>query len=101
MIKVTVLYLHPDNADAFEKYYFESHLPLVEKVEAIVRSEFTKFLPNPDGSAAAYYRMAELYFAGPAEMQQALGSEEGKAMAADLPNFASGGATIIFGQVEN
>ncbi len=59
------------------------------------------FLPNPDGSAAAWYRMAELYFEGTAEMQQALGSPEGKAMASDLSNFASGGATIIFGQVEN
>jgi len=101
MIKATVLYGHPANAEAFEKYYSGSHLPLVAKVQGIVKTEWTKFLPNPDGSAAAYYRMAELYFAGPAEMQQTLGSPEGKAMAADLSNFASGGVTIILGQVEN
>ena len=58
------------------------------------------FLPNPDGSAPAYYRMAELYFENPTEMQQALNSPEGKAMAADLSNFATGGVTIIFGSVE-
>ncbi len=45
--------------------------------------------------------MAELYFEGPEEMQQALSSHEGKAMAADLGNFASGGVTIIMGAVEN
>ena len=101
MIKATVLYGHPANADAFEKYYNESHLPLVAKARGIVKFEWTKFLPNPDGSAAAYYRMAELYFAGPAEMRQTLGSPEEKAMAADISNFASGGVTIIFGQVEN
>jgi uncharacterized protein (TIGR02118 family) len=101
MIKATVLYGHPANAEAFEKYYSGSHLPLVAKVQGIVKKEWTKFLPNPDGSAAAYYRMAELYFAGPGEMQQTLRSPEGKAMAADLANFASGGVTIIFGQVEN
>lgn len=101
MIKATVLYGHPANADAFEKYYKETHLQLVAKVRGIVKSEWTKFLPNPDGSSADYYRMAELYFARLAEMQQTLGSPEGNAMAADLSNFASGGVTIIFGQVEN
>lgn len=100
MIKGTVLYGHPKDADAFEKYYGETHLPLVSKTSGIVKTEYTKFLPNPDGSAPAYYRMAELYFESPADMQQALSSPEGKAMAADLNNFATGGVTIIFGLVE-
>ncbi len=101
MIKATVLYGHPSSPEAFEKYYAESHSPLVGKVQGIVKAELTKFLPNADGTAAAYYRMAELYFAGAAEMQQAMGSPEGQALAADLPNFASGGATVIMGVVEN
>ena len=101
MIKATVLYGHPTSPETFEKYYAESHAPLVGKVQGIVKAELTKFLPNPDGTAAAYYRMAELYFAGPAEMQQAMGSPEGQALAADLPNFATGGATVIMGIVEN
>src|SRR5688572_18570274 len=101
MIKVTVLYNQPKDADAFEKYYSESHLPLVPNAPNILKTEFTKFLPNPDGSAPVYYRMAELYLAGPGEMQQALSSPEGKAMAADLANFATGGATILFGDVDN
>ncbi|MEP7376431.1 MAG: EthD family reductase [Chitinophagaceae bacterium] len=101
MIKGTVLYGHPADAGAFEKYYAETHTPLVVKTQGIVKAEYTKFLPNPDGSAPAYYRMAELYFAGPAEMQQALGSPEGKVMVADLANFATGGVTILIGQVEN
>ena len=101
MIKVTVLYGHPTSPETFEKYYSETHLPLAGKTQGVVKSEFTKFLPNPDGTAAAYYRMAELYFTGPAEMQQAMGSPEGQAMAADLANFATGGVTILFGIVEN
>ena len=101
MIKATVLYGHPASTDSFEKYYAETHTPLVGKVQAIVKAELTKFLPNPDGTAAAYYRMAELYFAGPAELQQALGSPEGQTLAADMSNFATGGATVIIGVVEN
>ncbi|MEO7922822.1 MAG: EthD family reductase [Chitinophagaceae bacterium] len=101
MIKITVLYGHPTSPEAFEKYYAESHSSLVGKVQGIVKAELTKFLPNPDGTAAAFYRMAELYFAGPAEMQQAMGSPEGQTLAGDLPNFATGGATVIMGIVEN
>ena len=101
MIKVTVLYGHPTNAEAFEKYYAESHFEIVNKVLGIAKAEYTKFLPNPDGARAAYYRMAELYFAGPTEMQQAMASSEGQAMAADLSNFATGGVTILFGVAQN
>ena len=100
MIKATVLFGHPVNPDSFERYYFETHLPLVVKASGMVKTEYTKFLSNPDGTAAAYYRMAELYFPGPNEMQQTLGSPEGKAMADDLANFATGGVTIIVGVVE-
>lgn len=100
MIKGTVLYGHPKDANAFENHYIKTHLLLVSQTPGIIKAEYTKFLPNPDGSASAYYRMAELYFAGPAEMRQALNSPEGKAMAADLSNFATGGFTIILGDVE-
>lgn len=100
MIKATVLYGHPKDTDSFEKYYTETHLPLVSKTSGIAKAEYTKFLPNPDGSVPAYYRMAELYFESPAELQQALNSPDGKAMAADLSNFATGGVTIIFGTIE-
>ena len=100
MIKGTVLYGHPQDVDAFEHYYAATHLPLVATTQGILKSELTKFSPNTDGSAPAYYRMAELYFADEAEMQQALVSRQGKAMTADLANFATGGVTIIFGLVE-
>jgi uncharacterized protein (TIGR02118 family) len=100
MIKATVLYGHPQDATAFENYYNGPHLEIVQKTGGIIKAEYTKFLPNPDGSPSAFYRMAELSFAGPAEMQEAMNSPEGKTMAADLQNFATGGVTIMFGSVE-
>jgi uncharacterized protein (TIGR02118 family) len=101
MIKATVLYGHRIDADAFEKYYAETHLPIAAKMQGVIKMELTKFLPDPDGSQPPYYRMAELYFPGPAELQQTMGSPEGKAVTADLSNFATGGVTIIVGIVEN
>ena len=100
MIKATVLYGHPESPDAFEKYYEETHAKLVEKMAGIQKFEVTKFLSNPDGSNAAFYRMAELYFAGPAEMQQSFSAPEGQATAADLANFATGGVTMLFGELK-
>lgn len=100
MIKGTVLYGHPKDVTAFEGYYSSTHLPLVAKTKGIVKAEYTKFLPNPDGSTPAFYRMAELFFNSAAEMQQALATPEGQAMAADLSNFATGGVTIMFGIIE-
>lgn len=99
-MKATVLYGHPTDPESFEKYYAETHLPLVAKATGIAKLEYTKFLPNADGSAPAYYRMAELYFTGPNEMLQTMSSPEGQAMAADLSNFATGGVTILVGVVE-
>ena len=89
------------DADAFEKYYSETHLPLAAKTQGVLKAEFSKCLPNPDGLAAAFYRIVDLYFACPAEMQAALGSPERKAMAAHLQNFATGGVTILFSALDN
>lgn len=100
MIKVTVLYGHPIDIAVFETYYANIHLPLVAKTKEIKKSEFTTFLPNPNGSPPPYYRMAELYFVSPPELQQALASADGKAMAEDVANFASGGATVIVGTID-
>jgi len=100
MMKVTVLYGHPTSADQFEKYYKDTHLPLAAKMSGLARVEVTKFVAAPDGGKPAFYRMAELYFTTQAQMEQSLGSVEGQAAVADLPNFATGGVTIVIGSVE-
>lgn len=99
MNKVTVLYMHPQDADAFEKYYAETHMPLAIKIPNVDHAEFTKFVPGPDGSQPSFYRMAELYFASEELMMQALGSADGQAAATDIPKFATGGFQFIFGKI--
>ncbi len=99
MIKITVLYGHPTDAAAFEKYYAETHLPIVGKMSGFERAELTKFLDAPDGAEAEYYRMAEFWFANIDAMQASMGSPEGQATAADLANFATGGVKMLTGVV--
>ncbi|PKA83105.1 uncharacterized protein (TIGR02118 family) [Ulvibacter sp. MAR_2010_11] len=100
MLKLTVLYGHPVDATAFEKYYREKHMPLVDTMEGMARIELTKVLGTPDGQKAAYYRIAELYFTSLEQMQETMASAEGQATVNDLSNFATGGVTVMIGTVE-
>lgn len=99
MIKITVLYGQPTQPEIFEKYYAQTHLPLVADVQGIQRTELTVFAPAADGALPEYYRMAELYFDSQEQMDSVLNSDAGKVAVADIGNFASGGATVLVGQV--
>jgi uncharacterized protein (TIGR02118 family) len=60
---VTVIYNQPKDPAAFEKYYAETHLPLVvanQQEIGFEKAELTKFDSNLDGSAPRFYRQAEL-----------------------------------------
>ena len=99
MHKVIVLYKHPVDETAFEKYYSEIHLPLAAKIPDVDHAEFTKFSPGPDGSAPEFYRMAELYFVTEDLMKQSFETPGGKAAAADIPKFATGGFLFLVGTI--
>ena len=99
MFKLTVLYGHPSDPAAFEQYYAETHMPLAVKIPMLTRIEAAKAQPGPDGSAAPYYRIAELWFASLEQLQASMGSAEGRAAVADLGNFATGGTTVFTSEV--
>jgi uncharacterized protein (TIGR02118 family) len=100
MVKAMVLYGHPKSAEDFEKYYAGPHAVIAAKMPEVARLELTLFLPGPDGTKPPFYRMAELYYATPAQMHHSLGSPEGTAVIEDLPKFATGGFTLMTGSVE-
>lgn len=87
MITLTVLYGTPDDVEKFDKYYFETHIPLARAVPGLDDVRVTKFLPGADGSAPAYHLMAQLAFADADAMGAALSSEPGQALVADVPNL--------------
>jgi len=101
MIKLTVLYGVPTDADAFEEYYANTHMPLVHKIPGLGRIEKAKIVGTPDRSAPPYHRIFEFWFDSPEQMNQVMGSQEARAATADLKNFATGGATIVVSQVED
>jgi uncharacterized protein (TIGR02118 family) len=97
---VTVIYKTPKDTAAFEKYYSETHLPLVTSGKNEIgfqRAEFTKFQSNLDGAAPARYRQAELYFSSPDALKQGTATPAFKKVAGDLPKFATGGFDALIG----
>jgi uncharacterized protein (TIGR02118 family) len=98
MFKISVLYNNPENPSAFDAYYKEKHMPLVNQIEGLLNFELTRISSGPGGSPTDYYLLAELYFRDEEQMHESMGSPEGQATVDDLANFASAGVQIMVGQ---
>ena len=99
---VTVIYNQPKDASAFEAYYAATHLPLVVQGATAIgftRAELTRYSKNLDGSPAAVYRQAKLYFSNASALKTGTGTAEFKAVGDDLPKFADGGLTALVGHL--
>jgi len=99
-VKLTVLYGHPKSPEDFEKYYAETHMPLVTVVKGLRKYETSKVMPKKDGTAPAFYRMFEAWFDSPEHMAAVTSTPEWQKVGADLKNFASGGITSFVSRVE-
>jgi len=100
MIKITVLYGAPDDPEAFDAYYSEHHRPLVDKMPNLRRFEAAHVVATPDGSEPPYYLIAELWFDSAEELEAARATPEGRAPGDDVPNFATGGATVLIAAID-
>jgi uncharacterized protein (TIGR02118 family) len=72
----------------------ETLLPLVSKLPNLRASRYS-FDVKPLGPAKAPFCVFEAEFDNEAALMAALGSKEGKAVAGDVPNYASGGVTMM------
>ena len=95
MAQVLVLYNTPTDSAAFNCYYEQTHIPLANKIPGL-RSYVISSGPVQAPGGNAPHLVAVLTFDSMADLNAALASPEGQAAAADLSNFASGGATLLF-----
>jgi uncharacterized protein (TIGR02118 family) len=100
MVKLTVLYGPPSDPAAFEDHYANVHVPLAAKIPDVQRFEASRVIGTPDGSEPSYFRIAELWFESIAVLQASMSSSEGHAAAADIPTFATGGATLLVSEID-
>lgn len=100
MVKLIVLYNHPTDPAAFDKYYEETHIPIAAKIPNVKRFEAGKAIGTPSGNAPPYYYVAELYFDSVQELEASFASEDGQAAVRDTGVFATGGLTIFIADAQ-
>ncbi len=94
MHKLLVLYSAPKDPAHFKKYYEGVHLPLAAKMKG-VKAAHHSFDIKALGGPAPYFCVFEAEFESEAAMMAALQSKEGQAVAADVPNYATGGVIML------
>jgi uncharacterized protein (TIGR02118 family) len=96
MAQAVVLYKTPKNVDAFDRYYFATHVPLAKKLPGLKKYDVSKGTVVSPAGASGVHLVATLYFDSLDAIKSAFGSPEGQAAAGDLANFADGGADLYF-----
>lgn len=83
MVKFCVFYYgKPEDPEAFDKYYWTHHLPIIARWPHIKQIVVSKGQPDGD-----LYQVAELYFDSRLDMEAALRSPERAAAAEDAKKF--------------
>lgn len=101
MVKATILFGRPRDEAAFQKYFEEVHLPAGARVPGLKRIETgrldtvfsSELKPN-------LYWAVDLWFETQQDLEKALQTPEAHEAIAELPNFATGGVTVVTSVVE-
>ena len=94
MARLVVMYRTPKAPAAFDRYYFETHVPIAKKIPGLRGYEVTVGPILVMEGESPYHLVANLRFDTVAAIKAALETPEGKATSADLGNFAAAGVDI-------
>ena len=100
MYRVSVLYGTPADPAAFDRYYRDVHIPIAKRMDGLTGWTLT-WTSDQAGTPADVYLIADLYAETKEAMDAILGSPAGVAAADDVPKFASGGVTFLYGTQES
>lgn len=100
MYRLTVLYGHPTDPEAFQKYYRETHIPLARQMQGLKGWTIGMCESATAGQKPPYYMIVGLYADTREELEAILASPAGQATVADVANFATGGVTFLYDREE-
>src|SRR5690625_7332918 len=97
MYKATILYGHPDDPEAFDRYYREVHIPIARQMQGLTGWTITSLEPDVNGNPPEHYLIAELWGESRQALQAILASDAVHAAAPDLEELAPGGGARRLG----
>lgn len=98
MAKLFAIYQQPADPAAFDRYYFETHVPLAKTIPGLRSYEVTRGDVMGMAGKHGTYLVAVLGFDSMQAIAAALASPQGQATAADLANFASAGVDVMMAE---
>jgi uncharacterized protein (TIGR02118 family) len=101
MMRIVSLHGQPHDAAEFDRYYRDVHTPLVQRIPGVRNIRYGRALTTNDSAPAPYYLVSEVYFDDAASLEAARATPEMAAALADVPNFATGGVTIMLCEYED
>lgn len=93
--RLVVMYRTPKDAAAFDKHYFQTHVPIAKKIPGLRKFEVSQGPVATPAGPSAFHLIAILHYDDMAAIQKSFASAQGQAAVADLQVFATGGADIF------
>jgi uncharacterized protein (TIGR02118 family) len=95
MARLLVMYGTPKDSTAFDKHYFDTHVPIAKKIPGLRKYEVSRGPVATPAGPSKFHLIATLHFDDVAAIGRAFASPEGQAAAADVQTFATGGADMF------
>lgn len=95
MHRLLVLYPEPTDRTAFIDYYTNSHLPLAQQLPGMLTWTYSIDVSTDEEGNAPYFAVFEADFPDKDTFVSAMASQTGRDVAADVGNYATGGAVVI------
>ncbi len=93
--QLLVMYNQPEDPQAFESYYYGTHVPIFAETPGVRAVVFSRGpVTNIVGNANVYL-VAQVTFDSMSDLEAGLASEAAQAALADFPNFATAGVSIM------
>ena len=100
MVRLLVLYGHPTDPVAFDQYYQDRHIPIAKQMKGLKKWTVGKVQVKPGEELPPYYYVADIFMDCREEFERLLATPEGQAAVADVPNYATGGVTLLYTEIE-
>jgi len=89
LAKMIVVYQQPRDPEAFDKHYFDVHVPLAKQLPGLQKYEMSEGAVASIAGGPQPYRVASLYFDDMDAIRTAFASEIGRACAVDRKQLAA------------